>query len=124
MNSFSALHFVEAWEMWEFLDLPIRAYRKGGQPDLLETVHTLEEKKRELARLTDNGASVLQETKRAWELIDSTIFFPSISLAMIQGALSQACLAFPALFAVREMCTNNTDLESAKILAALSTTQF
>lgn len=105
--------------MWEFLDLPLRAYREGRQPDLLEMVHTLEEKKRELARLTDNGASVLQETKRAWELIDSIISFPSISLAMIQGALSQACLAFPALFAVREMVANQADLDSAIVMAAL-----
>lgn len=120
MNSFSALHFVEAWEMWEFLDPPIRAYREGRKPDLLEMVHTLEEKKRELARLTENGASVMQEAKQAWDVIDSQIIFPNLSLVMIEGALSQACKAFPALVAVREMVRNKVDLDSALVIAALA----
>ena len=120
MNSFSALHFVEAWEMWDFLDKPSRAYREGGHPNLLEMVHTLEEKKRQLERLTANGASVLEQVKRTWDVIDSIIIFPRLSPAMLREALSEGCLAFPALFAVREMIVNKADLECAVVLAALS----
>lgn len=123
MNSFSALHFVEAWEMWDFLDTPSRAYREGKHPNLLEMVHTLEEKKRELERLTVNGASVLEQVKSTWDVIDSIIIFPRISPSMLRDALSAACLAFPALFAVREMVVNQADLECAVVLAALSSVE-
>lgn len=123
MNSFSALHFVEALEMWDFLEKPSRAYREGRHPNLLEMVHTLEEKKRELDRLTANGASVLEQVKRTWDVIDSIIIFPRISLSMLREALSEGCLAFPALFAVREMVVNEADFECAIVLAALSSVE-
>jgi predicted nucleotidyltransferase component of viral defense system len=120
MNSFSALNFVEAVEMWEFLAKPLTAYREGKAPDLLDMVHTLESKKAELTRLIENGASRFSVARQAWQVIDENIVFPSLNQEMIQKTMSQACLSFPALFALREMHLNKADLDSAVVLASLT----
>jgi hypothetical protein len=120
MNPFSALNFVEAVEMWEFIQTPLNAYKQGQRPDFLEMVHQLESKKRELTRLINNGASAFVSARQAWEVIDENIVFPKLNHEMVQKTLTQACLAFPALFALREILCNNADLDSAKVLATLS----
>ncbi len=120
MNMFSALNFVEAVEMWEFIQTPLNAYKQGQKPNFLEMVHQLESKKRELTRLIDNGASAFVSARRAWGVIDETIVFPKMSQAMLEEALKETCLTFPALFALREMRINNASLEESKILASLA----
>ena len=120
MNSFSAVNFVEAVEMWDFFYAPMLAFQAYKNPDLLEMVHILEEKKSELARLTANGASILEAARETWELIDSQIIFPKFNLQMLEESLSKACGVFPALLVVREMARNNLDLDSALVIAALA----
>ena len=117
---FSALNFVEAVEMWEFIQTPLNAYQQGQSPNFLEMVHQLESKKRELTRLIDNGASAFVSARQAWDVIDREIVFPRMSRGMLQEALNETCLTFPALFALREMRINNASLEESKILASLA----
>lgn len=120
MNMFSALNFVEAVEMWEFIQTPLNAYQQGQKPNFLEMVHQLESKKRELTRLIDNGASAFVSARQTWDVIDTGIVFPRMNLGMLEETLAEACLKFPALFALREMRINGASLEDSKILASLA----